>query len=156
MYMLLLVLMICTISFGFPRQTSSPGVKSPCPGLNALANAGFLPKDGLNTTFDQIVDVSLTALSMDPGILGAFRSGLSFLFQGPGGTMASFADLNLTHNHVEHDASLSRSDEYIGNYVLSNKVCARSPFLRFNVRIDVGESIRSRMVQCHVPDERFC
>eukprot|EP01097_Dermamoeba_algensis_P001366 TRINITY_DN1517_c0_g2_i4.p1 TRINITY_DN1517_c0_g2~~TRINITY_DN1517_c0_g2_i4.p1 ORF type:complete len:848 (+),score=220.76 TRINITY_DN1517_c0_g2_i4:64-2607(+) len=98
--------------------------RSPCPGLNTLANHGFLPRDGSFLTRDVVVT----------GIWNAFHVDLGFIFDalviGPGLNGAKFGKIdpatNLTFFNLgdlaqhspfvcEHDASLSRLDAKFGN-----------------------------------------
>ncbi|KAJ7907566.1 Chloroperoxidase [Mycena leptocephala] len=84
--------------------------RSPCPGLNTLANHGYLPRDGKNFTIDQIMDAALEAfnLNWDP-ILVAAKFGL--LTRDDGGSFDKMSlDALVIHNIIEHDASISRND----------------------------------------------
>lgn len=47
---------------------SPPGpgdVRSPCPGLNSLANHGFIPHDGKNMTLDKIISGLAAGMNID-------------------------------------------------------------------------------------------
>ncbi|KAH8846814.1 hypothetical protein MCOR27_005239 [Pyricularia oryzae] len=100
----------------FPFLPPQPGFRrSSCPILNSLANHGFLPRDGLNISREQVLD--------------AMQKGLGFNTTGPlesttarGLTMSSTGDNNTMHlddidkhNVIEHDASLSRADLGVGD-----------------------------------------
>ncbi|KAF9045849.1 Chloroperoxidase [Rhodocollybia butyracea] len=95
-----------------PLPTDSRG---PCPGLNTLANHGFLPRNGSNITI--------------PIVLGAIQDGFNFQ---PTTLMRTVAKLGLLttdnadnfdlkglalHGTLEHDASLSRNDLAIGDNI---------------------------------------
>ncbi|KAH0440710.1 chloroperoxidase-like protein [Colletotrichum camelliae] len=69
--------------------------RSPCPVLNALANHGYLPRDGMNINMEQLKFAFTKALNID----------------------------EKKHNVIEHDGSLSREDVAVtGN---ANKFDAR-------------------------------
>ncbi|CAK4032758.1 related to chloroperoxidase [Lecanosticta acicola] len=98
---------------------SPPGagdVRSPCPGLNSLANHGFIPHDGKNMTLDTIIQGLADGMNIDAPFA-------SFLFAGgslaaPDNRQLQSFDLNDLDQHnfpIEHDASLSRQDAFFGN-----------------------------------------
>ncbi|KAJ6585696.1 Chloroperoxidase, partial [Mycena capillaripes] len=84
--------------------------RSPCPGLNTLANHGYLPRNGRNFTITQLMDAALDAfnLNWDP-ILVAAKFGL--LTRPDHGSFDKMSlDALTIHNMIEHDASISRND----------------------------------------------
>lgn len=98
----------------------SPGdSRSPCPGLNALANMGYLPRDGRGISPEMIQQAALEAYGLSVDLVkiatdnaletGVFRGGLLTL-----------GDLSGTHNVIEHDVSLTRLDKGVGEYVKPN------------------------------------
>ncbi|KAJ7481289.1 Cloroperoxidase [Mycena galericulata] len=84
--------------------------RSPCPGLNTLANHGYLPRSGQNFTVTQIMEAALKGFNMnwDP-ILFVAKFGLL-----SGADATTFETMSLgalsLHNLIEHDASISRND----------------------------------------------
>jgi len=90
-----------------PKATD---VRSPCPGLNTLANHGYLPRNGMNFTIDQLMDGALQAfnLNWDP-ILVAAKFGLVTRADVNSFDKMSLDALSI-HNIIEHDASISRND----------------------------------------------
>ncbi|KAJ6454347.1 Chloroperoxidase [Mycena sanguinolenta] len=89
---------------------TSTDQRSPCPGLNTLANHGYLPRNGANFTVTQIMDAALEGFNVNwDGILLAAKFGLL-----SGSDATTFETLSLgplaLHNLVEHDASISRND----------------------------------------------
>ncbi|KAF7296255.1 HEME-HALOPEROXIDASE domain-containing protein [Mycena chlorophos] len=84
--------------------------RSPCPGLNALANHGYLPRNGKNMTVPQVLNACLEGFNFDwaPLLIPA-KQGLLTSTDKSSETMMSLEPLVL-HNLIEHDASLSRSD----------------------------------------------
>ncbi|KAL2067474.1 hypothetical protein VTL71DRAFT_1899 [Oculimacula yallundae] len=102
-------------------------LRGQCPGLNAAANHGFFPHNGLVTTqqtitgladaYGMATDLSLflsvvsIALAGDPltntwSIGGAFPASVPLLFGKPSGIVG-------THNQYESDASIVRGDAYL-------------------------------------------
>ncbi|KAF2246790.1 Cloroperoxidase [Trematosphaeria pertusa] len=89
-------------------------LRSPCPGLNTLANHGLLPRDGNNLRRAVVVDALKTGYNFDDALAnGLFETGLTTNPE-PNATWFSLEHLN-THGIIEHDASLSRADAYTGN-----------------------------------------
>nr|POF06924.1 putative sterigmatocystin biosynthesis peroxidase stcc [Quercus suber] len=105
---------------GDPRYTNwvAPGpndVRSPCPGLNTLANHGFIHHDGRNMTIPHLLEG--LAAGMNIGADFTTVIGAAGLLSSPNPLGGSF-DLNDLDQHnfpIEHDASLSRQDAYFGN-----------------------------------------
>ncbi|KAJ7307749.1 Chloroperoxidase [Mycena albidolilacea] len=90
-----------------PKATDQ---RSPCPGLNTLANHGYLPRNGMNFTVTQIMDAAVAGFNLNwDAILVAAKFGLL-----SGGDAGTFETMSLgplaLHNLVEHDASISRND----------------------------------------------
>lgn len=96
---------------------AGPGdVRSPCPGLNSLANHGILPRDGKNIT----IPILIQALNdgFNTGADFATVIGGAGLLSVPDNPLATSFDLNNLDEHnfpIEHDASLSRADYYLNN-----------------------------------------
>ncbi|KAK2594730.1 hypothetical protein QQS21_007580 [Conoideocrella luteorostrata] len=90
-------------------------VRSPCPGINTLANHGFINRNGRDVNFLQLVSGAFKALGTSPETSGfvaavglaSSHNPLSFGF-----------DLSDLRNHyflIEHDCSFSRGDQKDGN-----------------------------------------
>ncbi|KAF2133715.1 hypothetical protein P153DRAFT_281050 [Dothidotthia symphoricarpi CBS 119687] len=116
---------------GYSFQAPGPGdSRGPCPGLNLLANHGYLPRDG-HVTFGQIVAATARGFNMGADlatVLATFAvltdgdiDTLSFyLGAGKGG----IGGLN-RHSTVEADISPTREDYYNGcgdNHHLSSRI----------------------------------
>lgn len=89
--------------------------RSPCPGLNSLANHGFIPHNGRNVNFVNLVVAAFEGLGTSPET-SAIVGGLG-LASSHNPITASF-DLEDLRNHlflIEHDCSISRNDEAVGN-----------------------------------------
>ncbi|PLB34724.1 peroxidase family protein [Aspergillus candidus] len=101
-----------------PQEWIVPGPgdsRGPCPGLNTLANHGYLPRNGKGITLDILKDGMLDGFNIehaDAVILfsQAIRTSPDF----PGAKSFDLADLG-RHGILEHDISLSRSDEYFAD-----------------------------------------
>ncbi|KAL4803342.1 Chloroperoxidase [Aspergillus unguis] len=100
-----------------PREWKAPGPddsRGPCPGLNTLANHGYLPRDGRNITLDKLKDGMLEGFNI------AHSDADLLFFQAVRTSPELFSDhfdlANLgRHGILEHDISLSRSDAYFAN-----------------------------------------
>ncbi|RKK89109.1 hypothetical protein BFJ68_g16796 [Fusarium oxysporum] len=81
--------------------------RAPCPGLNALANQGYLPRDGMNITLPRLEAALMTALHMSGTVAHALANTLKPVLREDG-------TFDLTdsrkHNVVEHGRSLTRLD----------------------------------------------
>ncbi|KAL4129849.1 hypothetical protein KRP22_007768 [Phytophthora ramorum] len=103
-------------------NTTAAFHRSPCPALNALANHGYLPRDGQNiakgvlkaaimNVYNMANDTATTQVSQVPDIFS-----LDFLSH---------------HNAPEHDASLVHTDAYFGHDpMLVNATLAEDVFAR--------------------------
>ncbi|KAJ3274096.1 hypothetical protein HDV01_003589 [Terramyces sp. JEL0728] len=105
-----------TIAYGNAANAWFPPLpgqtRSPCPGLNSLANHGYLPRDG-NTplTPDMLITAFKKSFNADVDLINfivnaATQAGIPQNF--------TLGQLNV-HNAIEHDASLTRQDCYFGN-----------------------------------------
>ncbi|EPS41146.1 hypothetical protein H072_4943 [Dactylellina haptotyla CBS 200.50] len=131
MYITVTNIVKSAMTFGLPKPAKSGGeegeedhayikgdisIRSPCPGLNALANQGYIPRDGKNLTVDMVHAALMKALHMTPTAAWALTTALKPLLR-PDGTF----DLVDTrrHNVIEHDASFTRLDFHQGdNYTV--------------------------------------
>ncbi|KAG9125084.1 hypothetical protein FRC07_009049 [Ceratobasidium sp. 392] len=112
-------------------QPPKPGdQRGPCPGLNALANHGYLDRNGITT-----VDKAVAAIYKVYGggyDLGRFLAGLAIISSGDGATgtwsiggrpvgdhlsppLSLVKGISGTHNRFECDSSPTRGDAYINN-----------------------------------------
>ncbi|KAF8150498.1 Cloroperoxidase [Mycena galopus ATCC 62051] len=87
-------------------------LRGPCPALNALANHGYLPRNGQNITIRNVLQASQDVYNIDPSVLiGVAKLGL--LTSNEPDTF-TLDDLKL-HGTIEFDASLSRGDFALGD-----------------------------------------
>lgn len=100
---------------GHPWKAPRPGDRrSPCPGLNALANHGYLPRDGFNISAEQYFKAVDEGVNFSRDIIAdLITSGLSASTTGNNNTF-NLDDIN-KHNLIEHDSSLSRNDIFFGD-----------------------------------------
>ncbi|KAK5117333.1 hypothetical protein LTR62_005950 [Meristemomyces frigidus] len=137
-----------THAFVAPGATDQRG---PCPGLNAMANHGYLPHNGIATIDDLVTQVpKVFGMGADlAGILAVYGAVLdgdltSYSIGGPDSRVGlSLLGLNLlsqptgltgSHNNYEGDASAVRGDLYqYGNNYLSQ-------VSQFQALYDLGKS----------------
>ncbi|KAF5983070.1 2-hydroxyacylsphingosine 1-beta-galactosyltransferase [Fusarium bulbicola] len=91
--------------------------RSPCPGLNALANHGYLPRDGANINYDMINHAAQAAYNFEDGF---YIDAVNMVFQlnistsnRPSETF-HLRDL-AQHDQIEVDGSLTRNDIFFGD-----------------------------------------
>ena len=87
-----------------------PGdVRSPCPGINALANHNIIPHSGKGLTVDMMRRAMEDAYNIGPDVATAFAVGGLAISSHP---FSGTFDLDgvAKHGAVEHDGSLSRDD----------------------------------------------
>ncbi|PQE18971.1 sterigmatocystin biosynthesis peroxidase stcC protein [Rutstroemia sp. NJR-2017a WRK4] len=103
-------------SYGHAWQApTKDAVRGPCPMLNSLANHGYLPRNGKDITLNITIDALGTALNIDPVLSEyLYDEAITTNPDYPNATVFSLANL-VTHDILEHDASLSRVDYYFGN-----------------------------------------
>jgi hypothetical protein len=83
---------------------------APCPGLNTLANHGYIPAQGI--TRDALVGALTSVYNLDSNLAGTLTDGAISDFgvtNANGDTVFNLVDLR-QHNVLEHDASLTRQD----------------------------------------------
>ncbi|KAJ6533998.1 Cloroperoxidase [Mycena vulgaris] len=98
-----------------PKATD---LRSPCPGLNTLANHGYLPRNGRNVSIPMMLKAAIDGFNVGAdAILQAAKFGL---LSGDDPTTLNLDALKL-HNLIEHDASLSRGDFNLGDNLHFNE-----------------------------------
>lgn len=106
----------------YPYQApTDTDVRAPCPGLNALANHGILPRDGKGITIEVLSDAAYKGFSIAGDAMQVFGS-LAFQTSTTGdATTFNLDDLKQHSPHVlEHDGSMSRNDSYWGDNLSFN------------------------------------
>ncbi|KAJ7596366.1 Cloroperoxidase [Mycena floridula] len=139
---------------GFPwsrHNWQAPGpndLRSPCPGLNVLANHGYLPRNGRGFTVPMILDAGLAVYNIAPEVL-ILPAHLGLLTSGQGDTF-TLDDIKL-HNAVEHDASLSRSDFAVTgdnlhfNETIFQTLASSNPGVNYYNATSAGTVMRQRL-----------
>ncbi|KAG8793732.1 hypothetical protein FRC12_001815 [Ceratobasidium sp. 428] len=95
-------------------QPPNPGdLRGPCPGLNALANHGYLPRSGL-VTFNQAIQACNSVFGMGVDIATTLAT-LGVVLTGNPETDQFSIGLSGSHNKYETDASPGRGDYYLYN-----------------------------------------
>ncbi|KAJ7720028.1 Cloroperoxidase [Mycena metata] len=122
-------------------------LRSPCPGLNTLANHGYLPRDGRNISIPMMLSAAIDAFNVAPdAILQAAKFGL---LSGDAPTTLNLDALSL-HNLIEHDASLSRGDFALGDNLHFNETIFTT-LANANPGVDYYDATSAS----HVQDERL-
>ncbi|KAG5659672.1 hypothetical protein KAF25_002231 [Fusarium avenaceum] len=127
------------VSVSGEHQWKAPNFKlgdqrGPCPGLNALANHGYLPHNGVadmqtiiqatNEVYGMSLDlggflavygtvIDGNPLSLNPGYSIGGPSKFSQNILGGGGILGTPSGLSGSHNKYESDASATRADLYV-------------------------------------------
>ncbi|KAL2129037.1 hypothetical protein VTI74DRAFT_8311 [Chaetomium olivicolor] len=101
---------------GHEYQRMPGASRSPCPGLNAMANHGFLPRSGLNIDLATLRSAVAGAYNYESTAFdGPFKEALDFKLSTSGNASTfHLADL-AKHDAIEFDGSLSRNDFALGD-----------------------------------------
>lgn len=90
--------------------------RAPCPGLNALTNQGYLPRDGKNITLPRLEAALMTALHMSGTVARTLADQIKSVVREDG--TFDLVDVR-QHNLLEHDRSFTRLDFRHGdNYTM--------------------------------------
>lgn len=126
-------------------NTNATYSRSPCPGLNSLANHGYLPRDGRNITSavlkEAIQSIFMLADDTTAVLVGALPSVFNL-------------DHISIHNALEHDASLIHADAYYGedpasvNQELADDFFARSLDNKTLGITEIGATRYDRLAAC--------
>ncbi|KAF7350811.1 hypothetical protein MSAN_01642700 [Mycena sanguinolenta] len=134
-----------------PHEWVAPAatdVRSPCPGLNTLANHGYLPRTGKNISIPMILQAAMDGFDVGPGaIIQAAKFGL---LSGDAPTTMDLDALKL-HNLIEHDASISRNDLAVTGDNLHFNETIFTTLANANPGVDYYNATSA----AHVQDERL-
>ncbi|KAL0063166.1 hypothetical protein AAF712_009960 [Marasmius tenuissimus] len=100
------------------QAATETDARSPCPGLNTLANHGFLPRNGNNITIPMIVKSVREGFNVQRDMV--LLAAKAALLTSEHDDQFSLADIGL-HGNIEHDASLSRQDRNLGDNIAFNE-----------------------------------
>ena len=95
--------------------------RAPCPGLNSLANHGFINRNGSDIQLDQLRHAFTSVYRLAPDLQEALISGLS---KNKNVDTQGRLDLNFLRRHnpaTEHDASLVHDDAAFGPSWITNQ-----------------------------------
>ncbi|KAH8808692.1 Chloroperoxidase [Xylogone sp. PMI_703] len=113
---LLYLLSLAAVTIAFPSQTrpyKKPGAgdsRSPCPGLNALANHGYLPHNGRGITGPQMIDAFSKAMNFQTNISQtAVNANFLPLGLDPVTSVVDLEDF-FVPNVTDHRCSVARDD----------------------------------------------
>jgi len=120
-----------------------------CPALNALANHGFLPRNGKNIGLEQARQACITHFSLGEDVMKIVLDALStqqFIGNPPvNPTLATFNRPQF-HNIIEHDCSLTRNDFYFGDPITLNQTLLAQLLIPKNLTItDVARARAMRV-----------
>ncbi|KAJ7916323.1 Cloroperoxidase [Mycena leptocephala] len=128
-----------------PRATD---VRSPCPGLNTLANHGYLPRDGKHITAPMMLKAASDGFNFkaDALMVTVAKFGLQ---ASSDPTTLNLDDLRL-HNLIEHDASLSRQDFAVGdnlhfNETIFTTLANSNPGVNYYNTTSAGQVMHARL-----------
>ncbi|KAJ5623076.1 hypothetical protein N7490_011681 [Penicillium lividum] len=118
-----------------PPDFANGDQRGPCPGLNALANHGYIPRRGvvsfgnviaaINEVYGMGVDLATILaimgtvwtgdlVSLDPSFsIGGRDPGVNNLLDNLGGLLGTPLGLDGSHNFIEADSSNTRDDLYV-------------------------------------------
>ncbi|KAJ3973519.1 Peroxidase, family 2-domain-containing protein [Lentinula raphanica] len=128
--------------------------RSPCPGMNTLANHGFIPRDGTDLTIpmvlkavdvvynnpvDPVLNLALKMALLTTDAPDSFTlDDLKLLVEPWLVNKRSYMLYTLSrHGTIEHDASLSRSDHALGDNLHFNATVFNSTLLQSDLSPDV-------------------
>ncbi|KAJ7797762.1 Peroxidase, family 2-domain-containing protein [Mycena olivaceomarginata] len=95
---------------GHEWKAPGPGdVRGPCPGLNTLANHGYLPRNGKQFTVKTLLDAGVAGFNVDPAPIAVAAKFGIMTTDSPTWDRINLDALS-AHNIIEHDASISRND----------------------------------------------
>ncbi|KXX82063.1 putative sterigmatocystin biosynthesis peroxidase stcC [Madurella mycetomatis] len=94
--------------------------RGPCPMMNTLANHGILPRDGREITEEAVIKAMKQGLNFDAALAVIMFEQAVIANPEPNATSFTLDHLN-RHNVLEHDASLSRTDDFFGSNHIFNQ-----------------------------------
>ncbi|KAL4936995.1 hypothetical protein BDV06DRAFT_232876 [Aspergillus oleicola] len=121
------------------QQPRPEDLRSPCPGLNVLANHGWLPRSGKNIDLATLRTAVSSAYNYErKSFDDAFQQALDFNLSTTGiSSTFHLSDLRW-HDAVEFDGSLSRNDAYFGDNLHFNPAIWDTVAEKLNL-YDAGE-----------------
>ncbi|KAK7051536.1 hypothetical protein VNI00_004513 [Paramarasmius palmivorus] len=127
------------------RAPTDGDLRGPCPGLNTLANHGFIPRNGRNMTIETVLKGSRDGFNVPSDFISAVAKIAPFTSNTFDGQF-TLDDIKL-HNAVEHDASLSRSDYGLGSNYIFNATLYNETLASSNPGVDYYNVTSAGLVQ---------
>ncbi|KAL0567763.1 hypothetical protein V5O48_014232 [Marasmius crinis-equi] len=111
------------------QKPSASDSRSPCPWINALANHGYISRNGRNITIGAMLDAVEDGFGLSRDVIAIFAKqsiGCSKQYDS-----FDLGDTSL-HGCIEHDASVSRADQALGdntrfNETVYNTLASKNP-----------------------------
>ncbi|KAK1236404.1 hypothetical protein PQX77_000344 [Marasmius sp. AFHP31] len=140
--------------FKAPNATDARG---PCPGMNTLANHGFLPRNGKNITVSIALKAARDAFNVQRDVL--ITAAKLAVLSSPLDDQFELTDIGL-HGSFEHDASLSRFDKELGDpLAFSEQIYAvladSNPGLDYYNITSAGQTQKIRTEQSRADNPNF-
>jgi len=111
---ILSALTICNaLDFDQWHPPSTDDIRGPCPGLNSLANHGFISRNGKGVTVPMVIKAQHEVYNISTELATIVALGGLMTSNDPFSGAFDLDDLS-KHNMIEHDASLSRADINLG------------------------------------------
>ncbi|KAI5461921.1 Chloroperoxidase [Mariannaea sp. PMI_226] len=122
-------------------------VRSPCPMVNALANHGFIPRNGKGITIEDLLDGITKSVNIDQAAVNPIAQ--VALHTSTTGNPETFnLDDLAKHDVIEHDGSLSRNDAISGdNHHFDPSVWAQTTAFFTDDKISVQTAADARMTR---------
>ncbi|KAK7051532.1 hypothetical protein VNI00_004507 [Paramarasmius palmivorus] len=124
-------------------------LRGPCPGLNTLANHGFISRTGRNLTISNVLKGALGTAFYGfnvPNIFLRTVTKLAILTSETEDDQFTLDDIKL-HGTLEHDASVSRSDFALGSNTAFNATLYNETLAQSNPGVDYYNSTSAGLVQ---------
>lgn len=120
--------------------------RSPCPGLNVMANHGFLPRSGKDIDLAAVQHAVSGAFNYEPHALdSAVQMVWDFNLSSTGNSSTfNLADV-AKHDAIEFDGSLSRNDFYFGDDLHFNSAIWHTTATRLGL-YDIEHSEKDKFV----------
>ncbi|KAK7038985.1 hypothetical protein VNI00_010377 [Paramarasmius palmivorus] len=100
------------------QAADADDARGPCPGLNTLANHGFLPRNGKNITIPIVLQGAVDGFNVQNDALALAAK--AALFTSNLNDQFTLNDIKL-HSNIEHDGSISRADHALGDNAAFNE-----------------------------------
>ncbi|KLU85627.1 hypothetical protein MAPG_04649 [Magnaporthiopsis poae ATCC 64411] len=123
-------------------------LRSPCPMLNALANHGFLPRDGRNVSMEQLIAGFKEGTNLDPAATQLVaKVGMGASTTGNNDTI-NLSDFDNHNGFIEHDGSLSRNDLALGdNHSFNKTIFAQTASFWTTDKITIAQQAKARLAR---------